>query len=418
MIELVHIDHVKEGSILGKDIVNYLGGYDLKKKGTTLSGENIKQLKSQGYHYLLLTDGNHKIDEFDFLNQVSAHRNALINKFVSTLGETVIDESKYNDLQKDELLSYKNSRTARILFEKVAQNTLPNNFIISLYKEIDTIYNLINSMDEIKINLTENRNQKVCIFGHMVDCGIYYMAIAIKLLRQKKEPPKIEQQNAILRGALGAMLHDIGYLHKKLIDLHKNIIKNNKLSDTYNKQFYKHIIVSANIIGALSTPYISESKVMCKEHHCYLDGSGLPKETKLTSEPSKILSVIDNYDILINEWFGRKNFSRQSVIFFINQYNGILFDKKITDTFLSIIRPYAINEKIILCNKKKEKLFNAEVIGYNDSKNLLPEVNIFETADGKKISPVQKKDLSQFPNIMIGELSDYLTYNHIEHKAE
>lgn len=410
MIEFVHIDKVQEGAILGKDIVNYKGGYDLKKKGTTLTTDNIKQLKAQGYHYILITDQVQQSNEFHFLNQLSAYRNNMVNKFVTKFKGIIIDERKYNDLQIDELLKYKNDRISKTYFEKIAQDTIPNEFIINLYKEIDTIYDLIDNEDDIKINLTENRNQSVCIFGHMIDCGIYYMAVAIKMQRQKGIPPKIEHKNAILRGALGAMLHDIGYLHKKLDDIHNEIIHKNKLSNEYDSRLYKHIIVSSNIIGALSTPYISEAKVMCREHHCYLNKSGIPKDTAPSSPASKILSVIDTYDILSNEWFGRRNYNRQSVIQYLQKNKGTLFDPMIVETFLDILRPYTEDEKLILCNKKNEPMFYAAVTKYN-IKQRLPEIRIYQTADGKKVDPQQVKNLSEYPNIIVGELSDYNILN-------
>ena len=406
----MHIDRIPDNSILGKDIVNYRGGYDLKKRGTTLTEENIGQLKSQGYQYILITDKMEQQNEFESLNQISTYRNTLINKFVSEFRDTVIDEQKYRELRLDELLTYKQDSISRTYFEKIANDTIPNDFTITLYKEIGNIFDLIESMDEIKINLTENRNQKVNVFDHMVDCGIYYLAMAIELLRWKDIQPKIEHKNAVLRGALGAMLHDIGYLHKKLLNIYNEILETHQLSDAYDKRLYKHILISANIISALSTPYISEAKTMCKEHHCYEDGSGIPKDMKPSIEASRILSVIDNYDILTNEWFGRKMFNRQSVLQFIDRNKIILFNFEITEAFFKIILPYAIGEKIVLCDKNNKKLFYAEVKGYKNNKTFLPEVIITETTDGKKIDPPRIKDLNDLPNIIIGELSDYLIY--------
>lgn len=147
---------------------------------------------------------------------------------------------------------------------------------------------------------------------------------------------EIKQLKAIAR------LHDIGK-----IAINSNILKKKEpLSDEDWKEIKKHSIESYKILQCFK-----EFEPFAKDilyHHERFDGSGYPEGLKGEEIPyfSRILSVIDTYEVLISGRAYKKSISSEYALAEIKRCAGTQFDPKIVAAFEKTLSKPQIKQKI------------------------------------------------------------------------
>lgn len=140
--------------------------------------------------------------------------------------------------------------------------------------------------------------------------------------------------------SLLCILHDIGKVAIPLEILNKP----GKLTEEEWKIIKSHTIKGYEI--AKSTSELEGIAEMIKYHHERWDGLGYPDGLSLETIPllSRIISVVDAYDAMINNRSYRKAMTIEEAKSEIIKCSGTQFDPKIASTFIEMINENAIEE--------------------------------------------------------------------------
>ena len=152
--------------------------------------------------------------------------------------------------------------------------------------------------------------------------------MALRLARRIEIP-----QKELIHIRRGATLHDIGKMGIPDRILHKPgpLTAEEWLTMRQHPQF----------ACALLTPidYLRPAKDIPCYHHERWNGSGYPAGLKGDEIPlsARLFSIVDVYDALTSDRPYRSAWSRQAALNYIRKEAGILFDPKITSTFLQLV---------------------------------------------------------------------------------
>ncbi|MDD2620930.1 MAG: diguanylate cyclase [Syntrophomonadaceae bacterium] len=131
---------------------------------------------------------------------------------------------------------------------------------------------------------------------------------------------------------LMATLHDIG----KIAIPNSILDKPGKLSIDEWEYIKKHPEIGYHI--ALSSPELASIAEGILNHHERWDGNGYPRGNKGSSIPliSRIIAVIDTYDVMINGRPYQKPFAQEEVLAEISRCAGTQFDPEVAGLFVSL----------------------------------------------------------------------------------
>ncbi|MDK1029472.1 MAG: HD-GYP domain-containing protein [Anaerolineae bacterium] len=131
----------------------------------------------------------------------------------------------------------------------------------------------------------------------------------------------------------GAALHDIGKMGIPDRILHKP----GPLTEVEWEIMRQHPQSAYDLLSPIE--YLRPALDIPYYHHERWDGSGYPFGLKADEIPiaARLFAVIDVYDALTSDRPYRSAWSDQAAIYYIDEQAGILFDLKITNTFLNII---------------------------------------------------------------------------------
>lgn len=143
--------------------------------------------------------------------------------------------------------------------------------------------------------------------------------------------------------SLLCLLHDIGKVAIPLEILNKP----GKLTNEEWQIIRSHTVKGYEI--AKSTSELAGIADMIKYHHERWDGKGYPDGLSLETIPllSRIISVVDAYDAMINNRSYRKAKSISEAKEEIIKFSGTQFDPRIASAFIEMINEEAIEEDII-----------------------------------------------------------------------
>lgn len=160
--------------------------------------------------------------------------------------------------------------------------------------------------------------------GHSDRVSQYAVKIAEKL---GLEPELIQD----IKDA--AELHDVGK-----IGIGDDILKKNSpLSDEEMQIMRKHPLIGEGIVKPVRS--LSRLCSIIRHHHEFLDGTGYPDRLKGEQIPlgARVLLVADSFDAIVTDRPYRKALTIEAAKEEIKKYAGIYYDKKVAETFLSIV---------------------------------------------------------------------------------
>ncbi len=187
-----------------------------------------------------------------------------------------------------------------------------------LMKKKSIRYSNVRSLLQV---ISEN-NQEVAVHTERMKSMCYHIG-KILLLNQ-------EQQNKL---ELLACMHDIG----KIGIPERILMKPDKLTQSEFEIMKTHTEIGYRI--AKSTPDLSYIADEILYHHEKYNGSGYPKGLKGEEIPllSRIINVVDSFDVMTHERIYKKAMDTQSAIEELKRCSGTQFDPLIVDIFIDYL---------------------------------------------------------------------------------
>lgn len=164
--------------------------------------------------------------------------------------------------------------------------------------------------------------------GHCENVGRYSAALAQSLGLSPEEVENIR---------IGGYLHDIGK-----IGISENILlKPGRLTYEEFEEIKKHPEIGVKILEAINLPKDIIDSV--KYHHERFNGNGYPERLKKDGIPplplaAAIIGVADSYEAMISDRPYRKALSREEAINELKRGSGKLYDPKIVDAFINLLK--------------------------------------------------------------------------------
>jgi diguanylate cyclase (GGDEF)-like protein/PAS domain S-box-containing protein len=131
-----------------------------------------------------------------------------------------------------------------------------------------------------------------------------------------------------------SLLHDIGKIGIADIILNKSELLN---ADDW-LEIKKHPLIGYRI--AQATPELSHISDLILSHHEHWDGTGYPQGLRGEEIPklSRIMAIVDAYDVMTNERPYRKPLSKEAALAEIRRCSGTQFDPFLVEEFLEIMK--------------------------------------------------------------------------------
>ncbi len=138
-------------------------------------------------------------------------------------------------------------------------------------------------------------------------------------------------ENVLNDLALLASLHDIG----KIAIPEEILLKKDKLTGEEWEIIKKHPMIGHNI--AKTSTHISHIADAILHHHEWWDGTGYPQRLKVEQIPitSRIINIVDAYDVMINGRPYKKKMSNDEAITELRRCSGTQFDPGLVEIFIN-----------------------------------------------------------------------------------
>ena len=283
---LKKIDELKGGEILAKSVMTW--DYQIiLSQGSVLKKEYVDRIAEFGVFYVY-------VEEESEDKEVSHFKLSIENSVKQKVREIL------------ERHTYQNANELREL-SRAADNIISN----------------IIEEDRIVKRIFEIKERSADVYEHSINVTMLSIFMALKLKVDKKKIHDI---------GVGCLLHDIGLRYT-------TVEYNNRSIDSFHKQekaeYKKHPIFGYTALK--EEGWISElSKVIILYHHEQLDGLGYPLRTADIPFECKIVNVCDTFDEMICG-IGYERIKAHQAMEYLKNNKNKLFDKKITETFLSFI---------------------------------------------------------------------------------
>lgn len=291
---------------------------------------------------------------------------------------------------------------------------------------------------DVRLNLNDMRTEESYIFHHMANCGLYFLAtiakhnadlknkgaVSSKLkyskdYRKRKDALYFFEDDEMLSGALGACMHDIGYLHAGMPEI---LAKQAEISREEHGVLKKHVEVSMNVLN-YHTFFQNRplAQNVIENHHERLDATGYPKGRKNFHVFSRILGMLDVFDSMVNDRPWRKKFARSKCLEWLydntestaDEKGDIKpgqFDREMLLCFEAILQLYEPGETIDLYHvKTPNPVFKARVRENVPGRPERPVVELLHCyADpGREVAGIEK-NLRGIKDLYVGETTDFV----------
>ena len=319
---------LKEGMILGEDVINKQGIIMLKE-GTKLNDVLLKRVKMLHYS-----------DKIYILVEIQI-KDKFVNENLNDLVQVYEEEQKHNEkrIKKRRKYASEVAKLANELKEHIyIENIDEEQFNKKLKHIIFDIKKLANDCYNIFSVILSDSSVDDYLYEHTVRSTI------VSYLLAKWMKVEEEDQNIIIKASL---LKDLGKLKtpKEILD------KPGKLLPNEFKEIKKHPLFSYASVKNLSSISKKECEIIL-QHHEKEDGSGYPLGLKNEeiSLLSKIVTIGDMFTAMTsNRIYAEKN----SPFKVIEEFQRFSFDKLhmgVVMTFIKNFTEYYINAKVKLSN--------------------------------------------------------------------
>lgn len=355
-MRFVPLNSAREGSILGKSLIDENGNL-LLKEGSVLTDRRIENLLEKGYSSVYIDD-DYSDDEIEDIIKPEIR-----NKIAQKIKET------FEFFSKDRQVSHKNSR---IMYESMEEL---NNFAKNL---VDELF----SKSDIMISMVDIKNMDTYTYAHSVNVAVISLVVGIAAGLGRSELEDL---------TIGAMLHDVGkiFIPKSILN------KPGALTDEEFRQIQEHTIEGYEYLK--NCPIKSTSKIIALQHHLNVDGSGYPdyENTGLLHKFSRIVAIADVYDALTSDRSYRRAYSPSEAVEYIMSMASTKFDMDYVKLFVKKIVTYPVGSIVRLSDGK-----TGVVKSLNEGFPMRPVVELVED---RKLTR-ERIDLMEIKNIVIQQM--------------
>lgn len=132
----------------------------------------------------------------------------------------------------------------------------------------------------------------------------------------------------------GALLHDIG----KLAIPDDLLLKPGPLDKEERKLMQQHPVYAKQMLSQVS--FLQPAIEVAYGHHEHWDGLGYPEGLKgeQIPLPARIFAIVDQWDALTSDRPYRKAWAREDVIAYLKNNTGKIFEPRIVNVFLTLVR--------------------------------------------------------------------------------
>lgn len=218
-----------------------------------------------------------------------------------------------------------------------------DNTIEEYNEEISEVYKFL--YDSL-VNLTSVRSKETG--AHLMRTQ-EYVKIMIKEYEKMFKTGEFENLKKVEDIGVAATLHDIGK-----VGIPDGVLnKPGKLTDEEFERIKEHTTIGYQILQNTNSDKISDdileyAKEITLHHHEKYDGTGYPDGLKgeEINIISRIMSIIDVYDALVNERIYKKAMPYEEAEEYIISQSGKAFDTKVVNVFMNVKEQLReINEK-------------------------------------------------------------------------
>ncbi|VAW82692.1 HDIG domain protein [hydrothermal vent metagenome] len=193
---------------------------------------------------------------------------------------------------------------------------------------------------------------------------------------------------ALVDLGLGALLHDIGEI--KISDQLSGIAAN--VSEEEQALFEGHTVIGAMILKKLGN--LPDNVIaIVRDHHERIDGSGYPDKLAgaAISVHTRIVSIVDTYDSILNGTNGYESMSVDDVLKSLYAWRHDLFDELLVEKFIQCVGIYPLGSVVELRTGQI-----GIVVSSRPDARLLPRIMLILDVHREPVEPPQMINLAMF----------------------
>jgi len=299
-MRFVEINHLEEGMIVGKDIID-LNGNLLLRAGVVLNDFYIEKLKEKNFNGIYIED------------EIS------------------------REIVPSEIIPQQLKFKMTKVFQLVSEGELSKDLCVEEVRKviIDVVEELIQSDAYLDVVLLKSLDEY--LYSHSVNTTLISLLIGIEMGMTKNE---------LYNLGISALLHDIGkkFVRREILN------KPGKLTEEEFEEIKLHPVWGYNHAREIGFSLLVCSGII--DHHEKYNGEGYPnrKKGEEISLYGRIISIADVYDALTSTRTYRKAFPPHEAFEYVIGQGGIHFDKEIVNAFVHRVFPYPVGTIVRLSN--------------------------------------------------------------------
>lgn len=352
----IQTEQIKGGEILGKDIYNSSGAV-LISSGTVLKKEYGELLKGLCIRDIFVEDN---ISEDIHAEDITEEK--ISSQCTMELQNTI------------ERFSYAADAELRQLTH-VAQDVMKG-----VLEQKEVVYNISNV-----------RSYSTSLYEHCLSVGALSTLIAIHSGYDEKAANEI---------AIGALLHDIGFMSIKKVDYQQFLLE--EAEEGIQKEIKRHVLYGYSVVEHQDW-LSSVSKDIILYHHERLDGTGYPFHVRGESvRPEvKLVALCDAFDSMV---YG--NLQKRMKVYEAMEYivgtSGTKFDRRLVNLFINSVAAYPIGTIVSLSNGER-----GIVIRQNKQTPTRPVVSILKyNEDGRRERTIERDLIEELTLFIVDTIEE------------
>lgn len=305
----VLLEHLKPGMVINKPVLGFLGQV-LLNAGVVVTDKHIYYLSQVGINAVYVEDdriGDLAVDDLISINTRGESR-AIISKIIKDL-DSAGSVNKGMAIKEQEI-------------KNIASR----------------IVNEITANRDVLLQLSDIRAQDGYLFAHSVNCCVLATLVGAKMNYDR---------NTLMLLAIGALLHDIGFVAIPQMILRKP----GALTDAEYEAVKKHPEYGYDILKK-SKIFSQRIGEIILQHHERSQGQGYPYgyKGKEIASLARILAVVDVFDALTSDKTYRDAYPVHEAIEMMISWGEEQFDLEVLNIFIECIALYPVGSLVLLNN--------------------------------------------------------------------